>query len=197
MRTPSAYTLAIRQLLDQHNGELSHSQIRPLLKKLGHDVAEEPANRRSDGLAKFEEYACDLNDPESIAAVVAACGFDKKTAEAVVAEAQLRAAFKAERNNFDVTKYHWAKNRESGTTTVSRKPVSSKNTKAKTAKGSKVLPKPKHHRDEASDPLDVVKKVGGVAAARQKIAALNAEAAALQSAVDAVVELQERIAAAA
>jgi len=208
-RPAGEYTLAIRTLLDERNGELTHAEARPLLSKLGFDIAVEPPGK-SDAFSQFEQYDVDLADETAVAKAMKACGFDEKVQKTVLREAKHRAAFKTERNNFDVTKYNWSKARQSGKPSVSRKPVSSKNTKAKTAAvtGRKVgvtkLPKPKHRRDttvvvsaDSDDSLDLVSKNGGIAAVQNKIVEMREEADRLEAAVNSVLELQKRVAAAA
>ena len=209
-RPASEYTQAIRNLLDERNGDLTHAEARPLLAKLGFEIAVEPPGK-SDAFGQFEQYDVDLNDDASIAKAMKACNFDEKTQKTVLREARQRAAFKTERNNFDVTKYNWAKARQSGKPSVSRKPDSSKNTKAKTAAvtgrkaGVTKLPKPKHRRNvvvatngvDSDDALDLVASNGGVAAVQAKVAEMRAEADRLEAAANSVLELQKRVAAAA
>ncbi len=203
-RPASEYTQAIRNLLDEKNGELTHAEARPLLAKLGFDIAAEPPSM-SDAFSKFDQYEVKLSDAEGVAKAMTACEFDPKVQKTVLREAKIRAAFKAERNNFDVTKYNWAKMVKSGEPSPSRKPVSSKNTKAKAAAA---LPQPKHRRDDVvvksvgrpkktvvspNDDLAYVTKHGGVSAVRNRIAELRAEADKMESAVNSVLELQKRI----
>lgn len=208
-RPASDYTLAIRTLLDERNGELTHNEARPLLEALGHEIAAEcPA--KSENFKQFEQYAVDLNDEDAVAKAMKACGFDEKTQKAVLREAKIRKEFKAESNDFNVIKYNWSKAKESGTPSPSRKPETSKNTKAKTAavvgktaggEKKKRGPKPKHRRNaivaDFSDPLDVVSKNGGIAATQAKITAMREEADRLEAAVSSVMDLKKRVAAAA
>lgn len=208
-RPASEYTQAIRNLLDERDGVLTHAEARPLLAKLGFEIAVEPPGK-SDAFGQFEQYDVDLNDEASVAKAMKACGFDEKVQKTVLREARQRAAFKAERNNFDVTKYNWSNARKSGKPSVSRKPDSSKNSKAKTAAvtgrkaGVAKLPKPKHRRNavvvasgDSNDALDLVASNGGVAAVQAKVVEMRAEADRLEAAVNSVLELQKRVAAAA
>lgn len=206
-RPAGEYTLAIRNLLDERNGELTHAEARPLLSALGFGIAAEPPTK-SDAFSQFEKFDVDLSDEDAVSKAMKACSFDEKTQKSVLREAKQRAAFKTERNNFDVTKYNWSKLQQSGKPSVSRKPETSKNTKAKTAAvtGRKVgvLPKPKHRRADSTvvsadsnDSLDLVKQHGGIAAVQNKIAEMRSEADRLEAAVNSVIELQKRVAAAA
>lgn len=212
-RPASEKTLAIRNLLDERNGELTHNEARPLLAELGHEIAAEcPA--KSDAFKQFEQYVVDLNDEAAVAKAMKACGFDDKTQKAVLREANIRKEFKAESNDFNVTKYNWKLAQDSSKPSVSRKPETSRNTKAKTAAvvGKKVgvaklnlkkknqNPKPKHRRSaefNEFDPLDVVSENGGIAAVQAKIAEMRLEADRLEAAVSSVIDLKKRVAAAA
>jgi len=204
-RPASEYTQAIRTILDEKNGELTHAEARPLLAKLGFDIVAEPPSM-SDAFSKFDQYEVKLSDADGVAKAMLACEFDPKVQRTVLREAKIRAAFKAERNNFDVTKYNWSKMVKSGEPSPSRKPETSKNTKAKAAAA---LPQPKHRRDDVvvaksvghpkktvvshNDDLAYVTKHGGVSAVRNRIAELRAEADKMESAVNSVLELQKRI----
>lgn len=200
-RNAGELTVAIRTLLDQHNGELTHADIRPLLVKQGFEVAPEPPKKSSE-FDKFNEYQTDLNDKSSIEATLKACGFEGSVAKAVVAEAKARKAFKDESNNYNVVKYNWQKSRDSRTTTVSRKPGTSRNSKAKAA-AKATRPVPKHRATTTTvamsndNALELVKSEGGVAKVQAKIASMQAEIASLEAAVTTVLELQKAVAAAA
>lgn len=207
-RPASDITLAIRKLLKK-NGELTYADARPLLAELGHEIAaERPA--KSDAFKQFEQYEVDLTDAAAVAKAMKACGFDEKTQKAVLDEANVRNNFETESNHFNVTKWTWSKN--SGKSSVSRKPETSKNTKAKTAAvvGKKVgitklkkMPKPKHRQNAVVgdfndfDSLDVVSENGGIAAVQAKVAEMRLEADRLEAAVASVIDLKKRVAAAA
>jgi hypothetical protein len=215
-RTASKYTLDIRQLLDS-NPELTHADARPMLAKLGHEIAVEPPEK-SEAYLQFEQVAgiCPtlkvskfMKNEKAVAKTLKTCRFDDKAQKLVLREAQIRAKFEDESNNYNVTKYNWSKAKQSGTPSVSVKPDSGKNTKAKTAavtarRTGTVLPVPKHRRNSQpvvstgnDDALDIVKRAGGVAAAQTRIAELRSEAETLEAAVNTVVALQQRIAEAA
>jgi len=151
-RPASKYTVAIRTLLDKHDGNLTHAEIRPLLVQQGFEIAAEPPTL-SDAFSQFEQYDVKLDDAASVASAMKACGFDESVQSVVLHEAKVRADFKSERNNFDVTKYNWNKTKQSGGNSPSRKPVTSKNSKAKmavvTGNSATILPRPKHRPQDA------------------------------------------------
>ena len=150
-RPASKYTVAIRTLLDKHDN-LTHAEIRPLLVEQGFEIAAEPPTL-SDAFSQFEQYDVKLDDAASVASAMKACGFDESVQSVVLHEAKVRADFKSERNNFDVTKYNWNKTKQSGGNSLSRKPVTSKNSKAKmavvTGNSATILPRPKHRPQDA------------------------------------------------
>jgi len=212
-RPASSYTVAIRTLLDEHGGNLTHAEIRPLLAKKGFNIAVEPPTL-SDAFSQFEQYDVKLDDDVSVASAMKACGFDASVQILVLHEAKARANFKSERNNFDVTKYNWNKMKQSGDKSPSRKPVSSKNSKAKMA--ATVMPRPKYRIEDtpisttvkrgrgrppavvtapvtASDFLEFVAKNGGVSVVRNRITELRLEADKMESALNAVLDLQKRL----
>lgn len=217
-RTASERTMFIRGLLGEKNGQLTHQEVRPLLEAKGFDLAVQPP-AKSENLIKFEGIIMalakipedkqtqfklrkkDMDNAKLIERALAKTKFDDKTVKSLMAEIDLRVAFDAESNGFNVIKNNWSKDG-----TSSRKPLESKNTKAKAAAAVSrqvgVLPKPKHRRDAvvvagSNDSLDIVVKNGGVAACETRIAELRAEADVLEAAVAAVNALQEKLAAAA
>lgn len=205
-RPASPYTQAIRDILDAKKGNITHAEIRPMLQKAGFNVAPEPP-AKTDAFGQFEKHGVKLDDPKSVEKALKACGFDDKMQRLVLKEAAQRAAFEKESNNFNVTKYNWSQKQQSGSKTPSRKPASSKNTKAKVAakttapvrrgpvaKTRRVVSPVETGTDEA---LDLVKEYGGVAAAQARIDEMRADADKLEQAVNVVVELQAKVKAAA
>ncbi len=205
MRTAGPLTEAIRKLLDT-NPNLTNAQVRPLLEKQGFTVAVQPPEK-SEAMSLFDQYEYNADNQQSMLDVAQTCGFDAATTKAVLAEVAVRHAFKAESNNFNIVKYNWGKSRESGGST---KPVSSRNAKAKDA-AVVGQPKPLERNgsgrgrkaivpvvaNDITDSLNLVKQNGGLAASQQRIAALRAEADALEVAATAVIDFQKVIADAA
>lgn len=121
-KTASDLTLVIRGLCVETDGAITHAQARPRLKAAGLKIVRDPG-RQSKELAQWSEYDVDYNDPESIQSTADACGFGEEVMKSVVKEHKARIVFKAERNNFDVTKNIWKKAVASGQPSPSRKPV--------------------------------------------------------------------------
>ncbi len=211
-RTASDLTLKIRELLDKHDGNLTHSQIRPLLVEAGFEVKKE-ASEISPECSAFYEAGGDIRDNASVTKAFKACKFDETTQKRVLKEAQVRKEFKDESNFYNVTKSNWGKARD---VAESRKPETSRNTKAKTAaveadtvkvaakRGRPPMVKPvdtvahvaKRGRPpmvKHTDAIAQVASIGGVTAATKRIAALMAEAESLQNAVNEVQALQKRL----
>lgn len=224
-RTASDRTMFIRGLLAERKGELTHQEVRPLLEAAGYDLAVQPPNK-SDAYSMFESHIIKMlgvpekNQPQFkirkkhmdnaklMERALAKCKFEPKVEKALRAEIGVRMVFDSESNDFNVIKSNWSKNPD-GVVQTSRKPDSSKNTKAKVAAATPsvrkvgILPKPKHRRDavtvavDNTDSIDLVVKNGGVVACETRVAELRAEADALEAAVKAVNALQERLSAAA
>lgn len=152
-RAARPLTLAIRKMLDESNGTITHKEARPKLAKLKFPIADE----------------------------------------------NNEVAFGKERNNFDVTKYNWAKIRESGRPSTSRKPSTSKNTKARTAAKHKPkrLGRPARKAGFDVSILATVEKLGGVAAVHARIKELQAEVVSLENVAEEFEALQKRMSAAA
>lgn len=109
-------TLAIRQLLNESKGSITHSEARPRLEAQGLDVATEPGPN-SPEFAQVQkatkEYDIDWSDAQSVMSVANAVGLKLTESEAkrVIKEYNLHKAFDAEVNHFNVTKHNWGKNR--------------------------------------------------------------------------------------
>jgi hypothetical protein len=214
-RTAGPLTVAIRQLCEKHDGSITHAEARPLLKSMGFDVVPE-APEKSAELTKWESVAASYKrkpDPENPAAVkvfndniASKCGFSAATTKSVLNEIEMRSAFEAEANNFNVTKYNWNKMRP----TPSRRPANSKaDVNATPAKiVAKSAParrgRPRTKVADTSDVLSQVKSLGGLSAVATKITdltnqvnAAQAEIARLQTLQTAFADLQQQLAAAA
>jgi len=163
-RPASDYTEAIRSLLDETGGSITHGDARPRLEKLGFEIAKKP-KPKSEALSAVEEYDYDKKaldaalregDKKTVAAILdpvwVATGLDDAAQKAVVTEMKVRLAFYDERNNFDVTKYNWSQTDKSRKPSTSRKPADSKNQRARAATTKKAgdQPKPKHRRRKRS-----------------------------------------------
>jgi hypothetical protein len=181
-RPVSAYTQAIRTLLTEHNGDLTHAAARPLLVQRGFEIAADPPSKSED----------------SSASVMAACEFDEKTIKALRKEIQQRTEFATESNNFNVVKHNWKLIQNSGQPSASRKPTTSRNRKARTAAGKTTVTKLGRKRNAvAGDPLEHIKSLGGLAVVQAKIADMKAEIENLEAAVESVLVLQKQLAEAA
>lgn len=204
----SDLTLAIRGLCEETDGAITHSEARPRLKKLGFTIRRDPG-RQSPELTAFDSYAVDYDDTESIDATANACGFSADTVKSVIREYNARQTFKSERNNFDVTKNIWKKNRASGKPTPSRKPVAaSRNARAKTAaKSSQPEPaRPRGKRVAAPavlqtgaemEALAFVESNGGLSAVEATLEKARETVSELEQVVETVAALTKRLSAAA
>ena len=134
-KSASDLTMAIRGLCEVTKGAITHSEARIRLDEIGFKPVTDPGGRQSPELTAWLKYDVDYNDPESIQTTADECGFSDPTLKAVLKEHKVRTEFKSERNNFDVTKNIWKKNKASGKATPSRKPAaaSRKNARAATA----------------------------------------------------------------
>lgn len=143
-RTLTPLTAAIRQLIDEHGFDLTHSQARPLLKKMGIPIVKHHG-RRSDEETEWEaawkEYALprgwtDEEHAELVASTVDAVRKDLGITKAEAARRHKqhlkRKEWDTEVNAFDCAKVNYAKFLQSGASPSSR-PAESKNTKAQTA----------------------------------------------------------------
>ena len=195
-RQASPRTVAIREIF-QEMGLQTHLEIRPLLVKKGIEIAPQPerlSSELSEVIAKLNSKG-DLSDSAKVKAAAESLKYEPKVVKAVVKEAAIRVAFEAERNDFNVGKFQWTQSQKSGKRT-SVKP----NSKKKTAKarGSKpTVTKTVTKTVKTGDSLDVVAKMGGVAATQKRIEALRAEAEQLEGHVTEVHELQKKLEAAA
>ena len=110
-RKPTDFTKDIRTLLEQHQGELTHGQIRPLLEELGWEVAKKP-KPASDLWKQVMEYSFEGKFPtqEEFNDVLDDLRFSDKDLRSVKREYRIRVEFNTERNHFDVTKYNWSSN---------------------------------------------------------------------------------------
>lgn len=186
MRTAGDYTVSVRALIDADK-TITHKQARQLLIDQGYEMAAEV--EASENTEAFLKHKPDLSDPNSVSAAIKACGFDEKTAKAVIKQAHLVKAYAAERNMFNVTKSTYLKKIGAS----SRKPEANPNGKSNAAAavvGAKRGRKPKVETVATEDYVSVIAANGGLAACQAKIAEL-------QSAVDAFVELQDRLKSAA
>ncbi len=135
-RTASPLTVAIRSLLTETKGGITHADSRARLLTMGLPVAAEPTAKSETyktWLAHVGKVPVPKDDAERLA-------FYKKTAkeagikpalvDELMREDAVNRAFIAERNNFDVTKYNWNQDTSS---VPSTKPETSKNSKAKVA----------------------------------------------------------------
>jgi hypothetical protein len=156
-RSTLSFTEAVRNLLDQYGEGLTHEQARPMLRKMGVAIANDPPERTDDYRA-WEKVAKgyhkpDWNDAATVKAFYAQtteeAGLKGKAAQAVIDMAEATRPYLNERNSFDVCKYNWKKSR----TTGSSKPVNVQaNAKSQAAaKVSRkavntvvVKPRPKH-----------------------------------------------------
>jgi hypothetical protein len=121
-RNASEMTVAIRNLLDENNFEITHKEARPKLIEAGFDVAPEANNDFDSEISEFKKVWVEVKkthefNPKNeehidqllgIAADQAVTTFNwsKQKANKVVAEFKNRLAFKAEKNAFDVIKYN-------------------------------------------------------------------------------------------
>ena len=211
----SELTLAIRGLCEETDGAITHAESRPLLKKLGFKPVRDPG-RQSPELTAWYLYDVDYNDAESIQNTADECGFDEDSKKSVLNEHKDRTAFRSERNNFDVTKNIWKKNKESGKPTRSGKPVaaSSKNTRATTAaKKSQPVParprgRNRQKKEKVAAPtvlqtgaemeaLAFVEKNGGMAAVEQSLTDARSTVSELEQVIVTVAALSKRLSAAA
>ena len=206
-RTASDLTLKIRELLNEHDGNLTHSQIRPLLVEAGFEVKKEPTEI-SPECSAFYEAGGDIKDDALTEKACKACKFDEATQKRVLKEAKIRKEFKDESNFYNVTKSNWSKARGE---TVSRKPETSKNSKAKSAvvetatvkvaarRGRPPMVKPvetvahvarrgRPPMVKHTDAIAQIASIGGVTVAIKRIAALMAEAESLQNAVKLLMD---------
>jgi hypothetical protein len=206
-REASELTQAIRQLLDETNGEITHSEARAKLTKLGFDLAEEMPEK-SEEFSAWEQYEVDYDDPNSIANTAAACNFDEKTTKAVVREAKLRTAYKAEANSFNVIKSIWKKSLEksqekpveetSAVSLVKRKRGRPrKGTPVPVAVEPKKMGRPKKKVEAQSQP--VIGSVDYISRTKEElqkaIEALESEIVKLQSQLKQLVHVKETLAA--
>lgn len=156
-RTASDYTEAIRSLLDETKGAITHGDARPRLENLGFDLAAKPKHKSSE-LSMLDEYNYDEkavsvaireNDMDTVRTVLepvfTTLKYDEATQKAVIDEMRVRLAFFDERNFFDVTKFNWSQIVRSSKPSESRKPTGTKNQRA-VRNMTKDSPKPKHKR---------------------------------------------------
>ena len=220
-RTASDRTEAIRSLLNETNGSMTHGESRPKLEALGFDVAVKPKHKSSE-LSTVDEYEYDIkglaaamrdNDNKTVREILdpvfESTGFDEDVQNAIIKEMRVRLDFYDERNFFDVTKFNWTQTVKSGKPSVSRKPTSTKNQRAVAAvTKNDATPPPKHKRrgrprkvqspqvvrptaDELSA-LVLIEKLGGVSDAEARIEELRAEATQLEAAIEFVAQLTKR-----
>lgn len=205
----SALTKAIRQLCDETNGSITHAQSRERLVKMGFEVATDPG-RRSDHAKALEEYEIDYDERGVVGVIENTLGISTGEARKVLAEMKQHIEFKAERNNFDVTKYNWKRARKSGGASTSRKPAAA-NTKSKVAASTSPSgPPAKHARKQrrsssttapvsapvASGELEAlayVEQAGGLGKVEAALAEAKAEVARLEGIVETVQALTARV----
>lgn len=216
----SELTRAIRQLCDETGGNITHAQARPRLAEMGFEIAEEPVEKTED--LKAFETACkgyelaDPNDPEQVKqlyeSVRAELGWNKAKLAAVLKEFEVRKAFHAERNNYDVIKYNWRKAAGPSTSTkpantgTGKAAVAAKHGRTATpdvvrpkAKGSG--PRPKHPAApaaadayaEALEALRTVKSQGGIAAVQKKLEGLKTKKADLLAQAETIGEQADQL----
>lgn len=189
-RNPSELTEAIRSLLDETDGSITHAEARPLLAAMGIEIAADQP-RMSSELSQVNEYEYDETeclaalrdgDEKSARAILApvfeSVGFDKEGQDSIVEEMTVRALFKAERNHFDVTKFNWTQDQKSAKPSASRKPASTKNRRAKEVTKKSDNPRPKHKRNKgvvASEPKrrGRPRKVAAVQPSSEELVALE------------------------
>lgn len=228
-RNPSELTEAIRSLLDETNGSITHAEVRPRLVEMGFDIAVEQ-DRMSSQLSAVNEYEYDVqalkdalrdNDMKLVRQILdpvfKATGLDESTQQAVIDEMIVRIEYAAERNHFDVTKFNWRQTANSAKPSVSRKPESTKNSRARAVTKKSSSPPPKHRRrtsdivvtepkrrgrprkvvavqpsmDELAA-LEIIEKLGGVSHAETRIEELRAEANRLENAIELLAQLTKR-----
>ena len=217
----SALTLAIRQLCDETNGEITHGQSRARLKKMGFEIAPDPG-RRSDHIKTLDGYDIDYEERGVVGVIEKTLGVSTGTARKVLAEMKTHIVFKAERNNFDVTKYNWGKAKDSGKATTSRKPAATPNAKPAAAAASKkssgppakhakkgsaktgaTSPPAKRRRPAAAasspvasgdlEALAEVERLGGLSKVEESLAEAKAEVTRLEGVVSTVQALTARV----
>ena len=192
----SALTQAIRSLCDETGGDITHAESRPRLKKMGFDVVPDPG-RRSANLRALDEYdGIDFSARDIVGTIEATLGVDNATAKKIASEGRRHDAFKAERNNFDVTKYNWKKARESGKASPSRKPTNANSKSRVAASSTASRPPAKHAKNRTATAtttpvatgdlaaLEYVEQAGGLSAVEQQLADAQAQVEAAQAEVD-------------
>lgn len=135
-RSAGEMTTAIRQILAETRGEITHAQARERFQQMGLKVAPDPgpkskeyrsieaAGNLKSGVPKDERKRL-----EFFRELARKAGVAQNMVEGIVKEFLLHDAYIKEQNSFNVNKSAWKK----GGMTVSKKPNSSKNTKAKVA----------------------------------------------------------------
>ena len=177
-RTASEYTEAIRSLLDETNGSITHLQARPRLKRRGFDLAVKPEHKSSQ-LSQVDEYKYDWeglkaaireSDMEAVNFILKpvfnSTGFDEDTQKAVIEELRIRVEFEGEQNNFNVTKNNYnllnfnrSETIKSAKPSPSRKPNSTKNKRAvRAVTKTETVPPPKHKRRKQEAVTEVIKQ---------------------------------------
>jgi uncharacterized coiled-coil DUF342 family protein len=208
-RQASKLTEAIRSLLEESNGSITHGQARPRLKKMGFEIADDPGEM-SEHYSAFDKARKEYEKPanaDEFKAMVEAIGkelnWSAQTIRVVQREHVARKLFRDERNNFDVCKHNWSLKRSGGTeTNTSKKPKDGETSKAKVAKkvAAKTKPtpatvvkaQPKHGKksdvgdyEAQLEALRYVEEQGGTAAVQKEIDAMKAEAVELREQADA------------
>lgn len=222
-RNASEWTLAIRKLIEDSQGGITHADARPLLQNLGFEVAVQP-EAMSEGLSQFLEALAGYESPADEEVLVAtgreiatSLGWSTQRLNQILSEYRIYKTFRAERSGFDVTKSTWCKLKGIGNQKVrkSRKPGRPLSSIKITA-----VPPPKHRGNVApqvtslragrktvavaSDvkvvmaAVALVQEKGGIKAVEKEISAILAEAADLrEQAVEKdneALELQRQLA---
>lgn len=195
-REAGELTVAIRNLLEDSKGAITHGEARPKLRELGFNLAadikplsdnaklwikESRKHKRPDNDADQQPYF------DKIAQKLT---FDDRTVCSVIREIDAHIEFKNERNSFDVTKYNWKKAHGG---VVSRRPVDSRNSKARVAakvskqRGQRKTAVPiasEFTTEERLKALSTVETMGGLAGLHKMIKAKEVEIEANEAEIE-------------
>jgi hypothetical protein len=208
--TTTTHTAAIKELLEEKNGDISYKDALPILRKRKVKDAQGRALALSKSMStelrtcrKVAEELGESVDDFDQQKVFDAAGLSEDDRKAVGKELATRKLYAAQANGFNVIKWTWGKSKTSG----SKKPAAKKKGVKKTAKTKKPASKPDdalpahistngqssrvngvHASREMSleAALAVVREHGGMNAMKQKMAEMSSALAVVDKMVTSV-----------
>lgn len=212
-RPMSDFTIAIRELCDSNGFDINHETARPLLAEKGIELVAEPNWKMDDEVKawhkKAKEFIDGTQDFDANSEVhqkwladnmVAALGLSAIKLKSMQKELAVREAYTKERQRFDVQKSNYNVSiNGSSRGSKSSKPASGKDTTPRVRAGATVaattgrrVGRPakvnKPVVTSGGDSLGYISAMGGMAAAKKKLAELQSEITEIEAHIAAAVE---------